>query len=337
VRRAVPALALVVVVAPGCQLLFEPDPGDRGPGSQSVELTFESPITIGDLPLPIRITPDDLDVSAVGDAKTDLRFVGADGEDRPFEVERWSPDGESVVWVLPALFDEGLTLYYGEDAGGVASATDVWSQSWAAVWHLSDGGAADTVLDSTGAHPGTGEEATFEPGQIGLGRTFGIAGSEPVTFLGGEALFGGWTQLTIEAHIRPVTGTWIEKGDSIDDARAYAGKTGGMLDLDVNLVECDCWADSHIEVDLGEWTHVAYTYDGETVIWFRDGDHVGEDSPLYGGPVNVNSDPLVMGDGEDGLFEGALDEVRISRVHRSPDFVFAAYATAAPTFVSIVR
>jgi hypothetical protein len=334
VRRAVPALALVVV-ASGCQLVFEPDRGGPGPGVASVQLTFESPIEVPDLPLPVRITPGDLDVSAVADPKSDLRFVGADGDDRAFEIERWSPDGESVVWVLPRLFDEGLTLYYGEDAGGAASGADVWSATWAAVWHMSDGGAADTMFDSTGTHPGTGAGATFDTGQIGLGRVFGIGASEPVTVEGGEGLFGGWTQLTVEAHIRPVSGNWIEKDNSIDNAWAYSEGGSGWLDFDVNLVQCDCYTTNTIEVDLGEWTHVAYTYDGTAVSSYHDGNFDDEQHPPSGGPVIPNAAPLVIGDGEDAVFVGAVDEVRISYIHRSPEFIFAAYATAAPTFITI--
>ena len=88
---------------------------------------------------------------------SDLAFVvkGEDGvlHEVPHEIDTWNPDGESLVWVrVPELAGKTTKLicYFGRSAGGtgVFKPSDVWTDHYAAVWHLNP--TDETIGDATG-------------------------------------------------------------------------------------------------------------------------------------------------------------------------------------------
>ena len=88
---------------------------------------------------------------------SDLAFVvkGEDGvlHEVPHEIDTWNPDGESLVWVrVPELAGKTTKLicYFGRSAGGtgVFKPFDVWTDHYAAVWHLNP--TDETIGDATG-------------------------------------------------------------------------------------------------------------------------------------------------------------------------------------------
>ena len=75
------------------------------------------------------------DVTASG-----LEILDADGHLLPFEIDTWNPDGESLVWVLPPVYENGatVTVRYGAPfANEPLPATNVWT-SYVAVWHMNE-------------------------------------------------------------------------------------------------------------------------------------------------------------------------------------------------------
>ncbi len=76
------------------------------------------------------------------------------------------------------------------------------------------------------------------------------------------------------------------------------------------------------------WHHVASTWDGATLRVFVDGQPVAS-TPAVGSLVTDPSIPLVVANTAGALdsLEGRLDEVRVSRVDRSADWVATAYAS----------
>ncbi len=75
------------------------------------------------------------DVTASG-----LEILDADGHLLPFEIDTWNTNGESLVWVLPPVYEDGttVTVRYGATfANAPLPATDVWT-SYVAVWHMNE-------------------------------------------------------------------------------------------------------------------------------------------------------------------------------------------------------
>lgn len=100
----------------------------------------------------------------------DVRFTDAEGTLLPYEVEVWTPDGASELWVrVPAISaddDTVLYMYYGnEEAPDASTPAAVWN-GYAAVWHMTD------LLDSAQDHALVGSEVEAVAGPIGDARAF---------------------------------------------------------------------------------------------------------------------------------------------------------------------
>ena len=75
------------------------------------------------------------DVTASG-----LEILDEDGQLLPFEIDTWNTNGESLVWVLPPVYENGatVTVRYGAPfANAPISATNVWT-AYVAVWHMNE-------------------------------------------------------------------------------------------------------------------------------------------------------------------------------------------------------
>ncbi len=75
------------------------------------------------------------DVTASG-----LEILDADGHLLPFEIDTWNTDGESLVWVLLPVYENGatVTVRYGAPfANAPIPATNVWA-AYVAVWHMNE-------------------------------------------------------------------------------------------------------------------------------------------------------------------------------------------------------
>ena len=75
------------------------------------------------------------DVTASG-----LEILDADGQLLPFEIDTWNTNGESLVWVLPPVYEDGatVTVRYGAPfANAPLPATNVWT-AYVAVWHMNE-------------------------------------------------------------------------------------------------------------------------------------------------------------------------------------------------------
>ena len=91
--------------------------------------------------------------------------------------------------------------------------------------------------------------------------------------------------------------------------------------------------------ETGRWYHVAATWDGLALSLYVDGTlQAVQAAPAA--PMAAGDEPLWIGsDSNDGsvtpadLFDGRLDEVRLSRVRRSADFLNAEWATGRDTLV----
>lgn len=260
------------------------------------------------------------------DQGADLRFV--DGDDQTplrFHIERFDAVGQmAYVWVkVPAIApqsDQGsLYLYFGnansppaEDVGRTFDVNTV------AAFHF--GEAAGLPLDSTSYKtPVASGKALPLPASL-IGGGFTLSGTEPLVIGPAPQLqvnpAAGWT---FETWVR-LNGLPVEPAYLLD----LADPNGGRLSLTLSAggLEArmgDVVAASTAPLTTAEWHHVAVTVGPDALRLFVDGAPVAAAQgvpPVLAGPLYVGGSSR-----GDGLLAADLDELRISNIGRSPDWI----------------
>ena len=300
----------------------------------------------------------------------DLRFCVENGKSLPCEVEMWNTNGESLVWVKVPELTRGtiLTAYYGWESAPAVAAARVWDDHFLAVWHLNAAPGGTVQPDSTtNGHP-FGVNTNYSDG-VACGAD-GIAGLAAATGLrsDGKGCFSisdpdhflnRFSAFTIEAWTRQ-----DHHNPSDSGIRRYILRRGGQVNYDWQLYE-NPEGRSALQIEaLGgreilpeesaaiperaAWNYTAVQWDGtfgecagylngsalalaaQSVVAARWKGTIGEKTTgLNLG--NFRYDGARPVDGVDGdAFRGAIDEVRISDVMRSPDWVQATHDTIRP-------
>lgn len=285
-------------------------------------------------PVLIRIHRDFLDFSQLLPHGEDLRLATPAGEPLAFQIEHWDADaGTASVWVrVPAIQGNSrqeLRLYWGNAAAaGESSGQAVFNESnnYRSVWHLSEP-SADDVGHTTPKDTGT----TSTQGVIGLARHFadnhGITGGEEIPAL----------PIGSEEHS---TELWF-RTDKMNSTLVGWGNEAGQGKVVMQFrspphIRMDCYfSDGNVSSDSplprGEWTHVVHTYrQGEAKLYINgvlDGS-----SRKSGSPLNIKTPArLYLGGWYNNYdFNGDLDEVRISSVARSPEWIRLQYENQKP-------
>jgi hypothetical protein len=278
--------------------------------------------THADFPLAVVIAGDaDLGARARADG-ADLRFVDADGT-TPLasEIERFDAStGTLLAWVrVPALSsappDHALYLYYGR-TDAAPRVGSVWT-GYAGVWHFADG------KDSSGAGHDALGTAAFAPGYLGAalscdGATnqLDVAMYARPTMLGYEAWI--YTNVVTASVYHAVVTDWTANN-------RWFGLYGTQLDFYDGTT--DHYFDARVAIHT--WTHLAATYDGANLRVYENGAPLG--TPLavsYGGvtsPLQLGYNPNPAAINQE-RFDGMIDELRVSSVARSPEWIATAYA-----------
>jgi hypothetical protein len=89
-------------------------------------------------------------------------------------------------------------------------------------------------------------------------------------------------------------------------------------------------------VATATWTWVAVTNNGDNVSVTVNGNAAATASIGHGISTDVSAGDFTLGDSDHSYpFTGALDEIRVSSVARSADWLNAEYATMANTFLDV--
>lgn len=282
---------------------------------------------LDDFPVLLRLDDTRIDYNLTEAGGADLRIVAADHvTELPFEIEAWSPGGDSVVWLRVDIAAAGQTpgpvyLYYGSP--GASDAQDgqgVWNGNFVSVHHLA------TLDDaSEGGHDGfSATPPAVVPASVGLGADFD--GVDDLVQLPVESDYDFTDTYSVSALVAvdAFALQWqaiVTKGDDAwrlhrQDETSFVGfgtdASGGNENLS-----------GATSVDDGAWYHVAIVMNGLIKRIYVNGVLDGQE--LFG-DVDTSDDPVMFGENatETGRwFDGRLDEVRISNVSRSPAWVAA--------------
>lgn len=271
-----------------------------------------------------------------------------------YELERYNAStGEVVMWVKRSSLADGNVTYLGYGDTSLTtdgSSTTTWSNNFISVYHLKDGSTL-SVTDSTGNHNGTNHSATAAPGQIDGAAAFASVSSQYID--GGS--YAGPTQITLSAWVKatsfPNAYNCVVGPHTTTPGNSYSiilVKSTGKL-----AMFCFRSASGDISYDgtgtntlsAGTWYHIALTYDKNgggsapgLVGYFNGGVDKSVNSSTADLVTNTASTYIGQDAGAANRFwNGSLDEVRLSSVARSANWITTEYnnQSAPGTFATL--
>ena len=289
-----------------------------------------------DFPLLVRLSRDWFDFSQAKPSGDDIRFSSANGTTLAYQIEQWdAAQGTASIWVrVPQIKGnerQSITLHWGKaDAASESKGAAVFNagNGYASVLHMNS-----AMQDELEALTLKDQGTTTTSGLIGEGRHLargkGLLGGDHVTnYPFGDGAF------TSEAWFRAeLAGTTIFYWGRY--ATRLNGKTGDGNEVGLNIGAPASlgWASdgpggasaATVPV-LGQWNHVAATYENGTNKIYVNGKLDG--ARYHKAAMSIVKDIVVSIGGMRGTdfrYIGDIDEVRVSRVARSADWMKLQY------------
>ncbi|MFN5320794.1 MAG: DUF2341 domain-containing protein [Planctomycetota bacterium] len=286
-----------------------------------------------DFPLLVRLNRETFDFAAARLDGSDLRFYSAEGQPLAHQVEAWdAAEGTAVIWVRVPLVRgnerQELKLVWGQEAPAAPSAVFDATNGFASVWHL-----GPEVRDEVGTLEMKDVATKLVEGVIGKARQ--LDGGQG--WFGGEQIpdypFAGQPHST-SAWFRPERSNctligWGNEGGGRGSKVRMQLRSPPHLHIDSDFSDVD----APEPVALGQWHHVVHTYaDGEGKIYL-DGKLAGRDTPR----LDIKSPARLWLGGwyHHYDFVGGLDEVRVSRVARSAEWIKLEYENQKPNQTAV--
>ena len=351
--------------------LSHADPVDWSGYDKSFDITFpgySGTETLTDFPVLIRISAArnafQYDKCKLANGE-DLRFSDSEGNLLSSQVDSWNPNGESLVWVkVPSLNSlTTITAYYGCSAPAFVDSKDVWSNGYVGVWHMGD--ATLPMIDSANGGNSLTENqngATLpgQPGLVGHAVEFDQLSTHKGCLQTTDQRYktSGRTDFTVEFwsyqdscdptnlprsvyYMREVGSGTIWQAYGIKSTSYGAnGKTVVQVIRAIGKTENPSTGNSYPL--RGEWTYQNFRV--------SDTDHFYQGlnrnpkiatGNYTGGITNDTANTTLFigsqNSGSSAAFPGMIDEVRISSVARSDDWLNATYDTVNNANFAIYR
>ncbi|MFX0047685.1 MAG: DUF2341 domain-containing protein, partial [Candidatus Hermodarchaeota archaeon] len=294
------------------------------------------------------------------DLKTDVQ---SDGDDIAFSTENiWldheielfnqgfnSTHAQLISWVrvptLSGITDTTIRMYYGNSSmSSRQNPSGVWEINHRGVWHLNEqSGGTNAIIDSSSySNDGTDVNSPLlaENGQIYNSIGFNDASGQRIEISDDTSLDIS-NQLTVEAWVNPNVATkWMTIVSKMDGAWG----SGSVSNFDIYVAINDLgnfdiglanpsdvsneWSSS-VSVSTGTWQHFVFTYQSSTSTGRIFVNGVFMEQHNFGiGTLGTNANPFYIGfnrawTGE--VFDGLIDEVRISSIPRSAGWINTEY------------
>jgi autotransporter-associated beta strand protein len=272
---------------------------------------------------------------------SDLRFFDAAGlAELNFEIETWNTNGSSFVWVQVPLFTNQCSIRarWGDPAvtdppvGAGTGAT--WSEDYLGVWHLAE---------TSGAHydssPALAASRFVSASQQGTAT--GIAGGAD-NFDGTNNYvslpdMGTAPFVTVEAWVK-LNGTPSGGDIGLVSSDGWSAgithfKTSSTRNLKAQFYGGSPVVSSASVVTIGGWAHVAYTIGGVGATDLRLYLNGALLATAAGTANNVLTDVNLAREYNGRYLNARMDEVRISSVARSSNWLWATSQTIASNSV----
>ncbi|MCK4539982.1 DUF2341 domain-containing protein, partial [Candidatus Parcubacteria bacterium] len=278
----------------------------------------------------------------------DIVFTDTDGETvLNFEREKYaSTTGEIVYWIktdISSITNKTIYMYYGNSgASDLATTTGVWDDNYKGVWHMNQDPSTASTTDSTlnnndGTSGGSMTSADLVNGQTG--KAIDFDGADDLINCGKDSSLNGMGPLTWEAWIYPRS-----RGEGVNDAPAgriinklkrffMEDIGGGGRHIGLTAVTSPLTyrvSNDYINYNT-QWHHVVATWDGVNNCWainfYIDGVLRNNGGGGSGTKEDDSAYDLIIGNviGQTYTFDGLIDEVRVSSIVRSANWITTEY------------
>jgi hypothetical protein len=264
----------------------------------------------------------------------DIRFSTSTGTPLAYQVEEWdAANGTASIWVrIPTIKGNSrqeIKLHWGRaDANGESRGSAVFNESngYLSVFHMND-----PVKDEVGTLESKDTGTTSSSGMIGESRHFDVGkgincGEKTATYPSGSSPHSSEAWFRAEKPNATILGWGNEQAQ---------GKVV-MQFASPPHINMDCYFSggnvaSGTTIPMSQWTHVVHTYrNGESRIYVNgvlDGTNTSQGSPLA---IKSPARMYIGGWYNNFSFVGDIDEVRISQVTRSAEWVKLQYENQKP-------
>ncbi len=264
----------------------------------------------------------------------DVIFTDASNTQLDHDLEYYNGTaGDLIAWLkIPTLYCDANTviyMYYGDCgyAGGDQSTTSTFSNSYNGVYHLNDDPSAASQADRSGnANNGTNNNFVSDTRLTGqIGQAIEFDGSDDYVGFGTGPQVSGEGDRTYECWMQ------IQTFGANEGIFQAGDPTQTIPDQDFSLRVNDGTADNfaveHYNTDddftlvssQNNWRHVALVH-----IDLIDETYLYYDGVLHStfiGAINTSAYAVELGRYNAGVFDGYMDEFRISSVARSSEWL----------------
>ena len=291
----------------------------------------------GRVPLLIRLHSGNFQFDGVAKDGADLRFIGSDGKTPlNYQIESFDPVlGVGQVWLdvpeLPANGAQTIWMYYGNSkAPALSNGAASFDADYTLVYHFDEAtGTPPRDATAYGNNATGGALRTADGGIAGnVGRFDGStivtlpASASLGTAAGGNFTFSAWIKLDAV----PTAPTLIYAHRQ-DGKALLIGLAGGAPFVEVDGDQPQRSAAGE-PLKAGQWTHIAVTASASDVTLYVDGKRYANlpgALPALSGVATLGGEPAPSGSTAPAYaaFVGQMDELRLSRVTRSPILIAA--------------
>ncbi len=291
---------------------------------------------VGPVPVLVRLFDGNFQFALAQADGSDLRFVAEDNKTLlTYHIEKWdSLLNEAFVWVnVPDLKPNAqniIWLYYGNSSGKaprVDDAKGTYDSDTVLVYHFAEHG--QPAYDSTGSGNNAQNVGVPSEGSM-IGTGLRLDGKTTVTIPASPAL--SWSE-----GAAMTWSAWIKFGTPQSQAVFFSRRNGakyfligadnGVPFVAVTNRGAGLRSGAAVAVTPNTWHHLAIVASGDKITLYLD----GELYTVLQAPLPALDGPTVLGgDGENGsmntggLFNGEIDELKISKVARSVGAIRAA-------------
>jgi PKD repeat protein len=295
---------------------------------------------LANFPLLLSLNSDSDLANNTQDDGDDIVFIDDSNNQLYHEIEYYdNSTGNLVCWInINSIFsteDTALYIYYGNPTSvNQQNVNEVWDSHYVMVQHLNE--VNDTHYDSTSygndGLPQGGLNQNID-GKIDGADLFD--GTDDFINCGNDSSLNISEMLTVEAWVNYTDGSnclWrgiVTKNDYMDWAFAVGGdEAPGKAVIYITGADGNESGDviSTSIINDGIWHHIVATYNGSVTRIYVDGFDEANSTTLAG-EIHTSDSDLFIGTYEaiPQLFEGGIDEIRVSNIARSDDWIKTQY------------
>ncbi len=278
------------------------------------------------------------------------------------EVEQWDATNNKAVlhvsrsgWTISSSVDTVIYLHY--DAGtedntdyvgdpGDSVAQNVWDSNFKSVWHLCQDptGGTGCIKDSTGNNNDGTPQGSMTSGDLvdgKVGKALDFDGSDDYVSVPDSTSLRP-QNMTLEALIKSDVLLSSKDFPIMLNKQNWTIKSGYLLgqysesdgSLGIRILDgTSSYEVKYSEPNYNEWMHIVGVYDGQYLRIFKNDEEKNTNNI---GSVTVAHDTTSLKI-SNSVFDGLIDEVRISNTARSSAWIKATYYSLFGTLVQRVE